>query len=970
VGKLKVGLVSVTLVCSAFAFTHNSAIAQIIPDQSLGGESSQVIPQNPQIQRIDGGAIRDTNLFHSFQEFNIGAGKSAYFTNPVGIENIISRVTGSNPSQLMGTLGVLGNANLFFINPNGIIFGANAKLDINGSFLASTASSITFADGMLFSAIAPQLSLLSVKVPTGLQFNNQPGNIRLEAARLQVQPDKTLALVGGDISLSGGNIIAPGGRVELGGLREAGTVQLNRDNSLSFPASGERGDVSLGNSSGINVRAADGGDIMVHARNFNLVENSKLRAGIATGKGSPDSQAGNIDINATGNFLISDTGTFISNAILIDAVGKGGDVNITSASLQAENGAQIFAGIYGEGNVGNININIRDTASFDGVGTNGINTGAYNSIELQGKGRGGNLNLNARSLAVTNGAVLSASTFGRGDAGNVNITVGDTALFDEEVPDFDGLFTYTFSSGVYSRVEPLAVGNAGNVNLTAPTVKFTNGAIISNSTDGIGNAGNVVINAKNLLFDNLGRFNDLPGFGFTQSSGAFSSVKDNGQGLGGNIIINTDSLSLTNGAMINTSTQGNGDAGKILINSPNVNVSGFGADGFSSGIYNEAYLGGNGSGGEITINSTNLQLRDGGVISALTANPNRGGNIFVNTQNLEATNGGQIITATRGRGNAGKITLNSQKIIFAGSDVTQSDRAIRLKPIESVTNQGAESGIFASTDVKSAGNGGSIFVNTNELILQDRANISGSSLGTGIAADIEVVAKSIRLQNQGAITAETRSSDGGNIRMQIRDLLLMRDRSLISTTAGTGQAPGNGGNIKIDARNGFIVAVENENNDIIANAFSGKGGVVEINAQRLFGIEPRQQLTNQSDITAFSQIDPSLNGAITINILNIDPTQGLMNLPSEPRNVEISQGCQVKPNNSEQVRFVNVGRGGVPSRPEEPQNVEMFVAGWIDLDGKVGDRGIGNFARDRDIVDISNDLAKQKLSFRHFTCQR
>ncbi len=131
----------------------NSAIAQVIPDRitpdtTLGTESSQVKPLNPQNDRIDGGAIRDINLFHSFREFNIGEAQGAYFTNPAGIDNIISRVTGKNPSQILGTLGVLGNANLFLINPNGIIFGANAKLDINSSFVASTASSIIFADGV------------------------------------------------------------------------------------------------------------------------------------------------------------------------------------------------------------------------------------------------------------------------------------------------------------------------------------------------------------------------------------------------------------------------------------------------------------------------------------------------------------------------------------------------------------------------------------------------------------------------------------------------------------------------------------------------------------------------------------------------------------------------------------------------------------------------------------------------------
>jgi filamentous hemagglutinin family protein len=125
--------------------------AQIIPDETLAAESSVVTPDNIRgIEsglaegealrvRISGGAIRGSNLFHSFREFNIGEGKGGYFENPAAIENIFSRVTGSNPSNILGTLGVLGNANLFFLNPNGILFGPNASLDLRGSFLATTA---------------------------------------------------------------------------------------------------------------------------------------------------------------------------------------------------------------------------------------------------------------------------------------------------------------------------------------------------------------------------------------------------------------------------------------------------------------------------------------------------------------------------------------------------------------------------------------------------------------------------------------------------------------------------------------------------------------------------------------------------------------------------------------------------------------------------------------------------------------
>ncbi|WP_375491388.1 filamentous hemagglutinin N-terminal domain-containing protein [uncultured Nostoc sp.] len=931
-------------VSQIFAGTQNKAIAesipQITPDNTLGSGHSTVTPQNQLVDRVDGGVIRGINLFHSFQEFNIGEGRSAYFANPTGIENIISRVTGGNPSQLLGTLGVLGKANLFLINPNGIIFGANAKLDVSGSFIASTASSLVFADGTKFSATNPQAPpLLTIKVPIGLEFENIPGAISLQSARLVVQPDKTLALVGGNVSLDNSTILAPGGRVELGGLAQKGTVTINQNGSLSFPTDLVRADVSLTKGSLVNVRGGDRGSIAIATHNLNIAQGSTIRAGIASFQGAIDSQAGDIDINATEAVTLNGTGSFISNAVLANAKGKGGNVNLTARSLTVTGGFQIFAGTYGQGDVGNVNINVGDTVLFDGVGTNGINTGAYSSIAQGGTGRGGNLNIIAKSLAVTNGAILEASTVGRGDAGSVNIFVRDTALFDGEATDFNQVSTAVFSSGAYSRVSSVATGNAGSVNVTAGTVKVSNGGVLTTSTAGKGNAGNVTINAHDILFDGDGRFNDTPGFGFFQSSGAFSSVKQTGQGIGGNVVINADSLSLNNGAVIVTGTRGRGDAGDILINRANtVTVAGVAGDGYSSGLYSNTEPNSIGQGGKITVNAATLRVLDGGVINALTANAGSGGSIVINAQTLETTNGGQILTSTRSSGDAGNITLNiSDSINLTGSDLSYGDRVLKNMQIgvDTFTNQGAASGVLANTDVNATGNGGNVFILSKQVNLRDQGVITVSSQGSGVAGNIEISAGTINLQNQGAITAETKSANGGNIILQVQDLLLMRQNSLISTTAGTGEAPGNGGNIKIDARNGFIVAVPQENSDIIANAFAGKGGVIEINAQRVFGLESREQLTQQSDITAFSQTNPQLNGVIEINTLGIDPTQGLVNLPSEPRSVEISEGCQVRPTNAKRVRFVNRGRGGIPTRPEEPQNVEMFLTRWIDLDNGI-----------------------------------
>ncbi|MBG1269841.1 filamentous hemagglutinin N-terminal domain-containing protein [Nostoc sp. WHI] len=158
----------------------DSALAQIVRDRTLGSESSVVTPETPgsPVDVISGGATRGKNLFHSFEQFSVPTGATAFFKNATEIQNIISRVTGSSISNIDGLIKTNDAANLFLLNPNGIIFGRNARLDIRGSFLASTASSFKFADGLEFSAKAPEnIPLLTINVPIGLQFGGNPGSI-------------------------------------------------------------------------------------------------------------------------------------------------------------------------------------------------------------------------------------------------------------------------------------------------------------------------------------------------------------------------------------------------------------------------------------------------------------------------------------------------------------------------------------------------------------------------------------------------------------------------------------------------------------------------------------------------------------------------------------------------------------------------------------------------------------------------
>ncbi|MCL6436132.1 MAG: filamentous hemagglutinin N-terminal domain-containing protein [Leptolyngbyaceae cyanobacterium HOT.MB2.61] len=220
------------------------AIAQIVPDGTLGAEQSVITPQSnlrglPGIL-IEGGARRGANLFQSFSEFNVGNSQRVYFANPVGVESILSRVTGLNPSHILGTLGVDGSANLFLLNPRGILFGPNARLDVAGSFVASTANKLDFGNGLTFSATNPEAApMLTVSLRPGLQYGtNYQGDIS-SAGNLAVGAGQTLALAGKMVSVTG-SLVTQGGTVQVLGDR-----------------------VSLLDNARVNVSGSSGGNVMI-----------------------------------------------------------------------------------------------------------------------------------------------------------------------------------------------------------------------------------------------------------------------------------------------------------------------------------------------------------------------------------------------------------------------------------------------------------------------------------------------------------------------------------------------------------------------------------------------------------------------------------------------------------------------------------------------------------------------------------
>ncbi|MDZ8258168.1 filamentous hemagglutinin N-terminal domain-containing protein, partial [Nostoc sp. ChiQUE01b] len=478
------------------------AKAQITPDATLGDKSSVVVQdklEGSDIDRINGGAIQGSNLFHSFQEFNVSEGAKAYFTNPGGITNILTRVTGSNASNILGTLGVLGPANLFLINPKGIVFGPNALLNMGGSFVASTADSLVFDNGLEFSATNPQAaSLLTVNIPVGLRLRENSANIvNQSSAVLYLPPTNTLALVGGNVILDGGSLQVAGGRIELGGLTGAGTVGLNiqesqgipRVASLSFPNDVERADISLSKQAVVNVQGGGSGSIAINGRNVNLIEGGRLLAGIDPRFSSSGTQAGNIEINASDRVVFSGASSGALNQVETGGQANSGDIKIQAGSLEVSDGAQLSTSTKGIGNAGTIRITASDQVAIDGQSVSDPRSSLFSQVEKDAVGNSGGIEINAGNVAITNGAQLSASTSGEGDAGKISINARDQVLLDGES-------IYNNLSQVFSQVEQGAVGKSDGIEINTGSLAITNGAQLSASTSGEGDAGKISITAR------------------------------------------------------------------------------------------------------------------------------------------------------------------------------------------------------------------------------------------------------------------------------------------------------------------------------------------------------------------------------------------------------------------------------------------------------------------------------------------
>ena len=884
------------------------ALAQLAPDSTLGSESSVVVPDStvngePAIQ-IEGGAARGESLFHSFDQFNVDAGQRVYFANPAGVSTIFNRVTGDSPSDISGTLGVNGGADLFFINPNGIFFGPNGMLDVSGSVVFSTAESVLFNDGVVFSTVSPQAPpLLTVSAPVGLQYGSNPAGIRIQGdghrfsidessgvvrvvrderpPGLQVPSNRTLALVGGNLDLAGGNVTVESGRLELGSVGAGSRVALSPVRSgwaLSYTGVENFQNIRL--TQAALADASGTSDIQMVGREILLTEGSAI---VAETLGAESGGLFNVQASELVRLTGTTANTNGSNPLFFSGLyaqsgptstSDAGNLTIVTQRLQVEDGAQVNASNFGTGRGRNLIVEASDSVEL----TDQLDDGRSSVLftETAG-GDAGDLVVTTRELSVLDRAVISSSTYGPGRGGNLTINASDAVIVSgpaSNIATTSGPRSFAFTNNTEE-------GDSGDLEITTSRLRIQENAFISSgSIWGSGAGGDLTINASESvqlsnsgeLFSSVNRFTVKEAGNLTITTGrldlqtggsVFASTFGNGSG--GTVNINAEQVHLHSGGRISAETRGSGDAGNVNIQAQRIQL--------QEKASIEASTEGRGAGGTIAIiDAEQVDLQSGGRISAETQGSGDAGNVNIQAQRIQLQEDASIEASTEGSGVGGTIQITGaeQVILQSGGRISastgDSDEGGYVTDVQAQEVQFQESAfISASTD--DSGRGGNIYIQAHEIQLQEGASITTDAHGSGPGGNVNIQAQKIQLQQDALISADAYGSGaGGNVNIQAQKIQLQQDAFISTDAFGSGA----GGNVELQAQEIQL----QEEAFIATDAYgSGAGGNVEIQAQEIqlqdFAFISADAFDSGAggniDITAMSQLTVTDGAKITVN---------------------------------------------------------------------------------------------------------
>jgi filamentous hemagglutinin family protein len=797
--------------------------AQITLDGSLGPPKTLMGPNY--VIGHDLGQIRGSNLFHSFGEFNVRTRESATFMGPDSIANVLSRVTGPNSSSIDGLLrSTISGANLFLLNPHGVIFGPNASLDVSGSFHASTGDFIRLADGGIFYADLARPTVLTVAPPASFGFlTANPGRISIQESALVVPVSKTLSLVGGDVQITGGALgilQAPGGRIAIVSVGTPGEVAFNSSTQspeLDGRAFERLGRIELSQQAFLDTRGVGGGTVLIRGGRL-LVDASSV---LADNLGDVDGIGLGVDVDITGGAVIRNQSFVRADGF---GAGRARDLRIKAESLEMDSVSAILSRSFASGAGGTVTVIATDAVSLEGIifgASQPGSTGNAGDIVVEankviltneaqivggtfGSGNGGELKVTARDLILTDGGLIFGGTFGSGNGGPLKVTARETISLDGS------------PSAISASAQTGSTGSGGDVVLEAKNVTVTGGAQILSGTFGLGTGGAVKVTAtETITLEGKSLVDGIP-------SGISAAAEPGSTGNAGVVVLEAKNVTVTGGAQIASDTFSPGAGGAVKVTTREK----ISLDGSSSGIFTAAQTGSTGSAGDVVLEAENVTVTGGAQILSDTFSLGTGGAVKVTareTISLEGSPSRISATAQPGTsGGAGEVVLEAKNVVVSNGAVIASATfaqgsggTVEVRASESFQSTGAfahgerlvPTGIFVAAS--DSGNAGNVIVEAKNVTLTGGAQINSATGGSGDGGNVQVTATDrITVDGAGifedslvpsAITAGSRSQastgNAGNIVIDAKDVTLSRGAQIDSGTFGAG----NGGTVDVTA---------------------------------------------------------------------------------------------------------------------------------------------------------------------------